>query len=178
MPDQMLLDPSPDDAGAEISPCRAYRYLLWRSWGPGLRALFIMLNPSTADAYSDDATIRRCRGFARSWGFDGFEVVNLFGLRTTWPKALYLHHDPVGQFNDSWITQAAMRWPSRVVCAWGNGGHANPHPTLVARASVTLDGLRSIGVQPWFFKRTNAGQPAHPLYQPGSRELRRMTSPS
>lgn len=44
---------------ATFSPCRVYRYALWRRWGSGQYAMFIGLNPSTADEYSDDPTIRR-----------------------------------------------------------------------------------------------------------------------
>ena len=39
---------------ALLSPCRRYRYALWRRWGDGPPAMFIGLNPSTAD----DPTIR------------------------------------------------------------------------------------------------------------------------
>ena len=59
----------PAAGAAVISPCGAYRYLLTRQIGAGAKvATFIMLNPSTADAERDDATIRKCVGFARRWG--------------------------------------------------------------------------------------------------------------
>jgi hypothetical protein len=43
-----------------FSPCRAYRYALWREWigGDGY-VMFIGLNPSTADETNDDPMIRR-----------------------------------------------------------------------------------------------------------------------
>ncbi|TMF61888.1 MAG: DUF1643 domain-containing protein, partial [Chloroflexi bacterium] len=68
--------------GATFSADRRYRYRLWRRWD-GARPVvaFVMLNPSTADARRDDPTIRRCIGFAKSWGFGGVEVVNLFAYR-------------------------------------------------------------------------------------------------
>jgi GTP-binding protein len=40
--------------GAVLSDCGGYRYVLWRDWAAGPRALFILLNPSTADATQDD----------------------------------------------------------------------------------------------------------------------------
>jgi len=57
-----------------------YRYALRRVWDDGKPAvLFVGLNPSTADAHRDDATIRRCTRFARDWGFGQLLVGNLFG---------------------------------------------------------------------------------------------------
>ena len=77
----------PLERNAVISACGRYRYLLTRRVGPGTRAVtFIMLNPSTADATRDDPTIRRCIGFARSWGIGGVDVVNLFAFRATEPR--------------------------------------------------------------------------------------------
>jgi len=72
-------------SGAEISDCQRYRYALWRRWADGPAVLFVMLNPSTADARSDDPTIRRCIGFARSWDYAAVLVANLFALRTPTP---------------------------------------------------------------------------------------------
>ena len=65
--------------GAIISDCGKYRYQLWRKWDPSLPVvLFIMLNPSQADASEDDPTIRRCINYAKSWGYGGIYVGNLF----------------------------------------------------------------------------------------------------
>src|SRR4051812_15620668 len=67
---------------AEFSPCRRYRFALWRRWDSGPQVLFAMLNPSTADETTNDPTIRRCIGFARAWGFGSLAVGNLFAFRT------------------------------------------------------------------------------------------------
>src|SRR5579859_2539321 len=66
---------------ATFSPCRRYRYRLERVLGPGPVLQVIGLNPSTADEVADDPTVRRCKGFARHWGFGRLILTNLFGLR-------------------------------------------------------------------------------------------------
>ncbi|MCH7984950.1 MAG: DUF1643 domain-containing protein, partial [Chloroflexi bacterium] len=45
---------------ARFSGCHRYRYVLTREFGGDSTCLFIMLNPSSADADQDDPTIRRC----------------------------------------------------------------------------------------------------------------------
>ena len=63
---------------ATISQCGLYRYTLDRAWANGRTITFVGVNPSTADAAIDDATVRRWRGFSERWGYVGFTVVNLF----------------------------------------------------------------------------------------------------
>lgn len=161
-------------SGAEFSPCNTYRYSLSRWWSShpvaGRCCLFVMLNPSTADATADDPTIRRCIGFARSWGFDGLEVVNIFALRSTDPRTLYAHPEPIGPRNDEVIAESAC-FAGRVVCAWGN------HGRLLGRGAEVLASLVAAGIQPWCFRLTRAGQPEHPLYQSSARELVAMEAP-
>ena len=76
-------------SGAVFSDCRKYRYTLWRIWdGNKPLVMIIGLNPSTADETSNDPTITRCKNFARSWGYGGVLVANLFGCRATSPNEL------------------------------------------------------------------------------------------
>jgi hypothetical protein len=152
---------------AIISPCGTYRYVLTRA-GDTLtakrgKAMFLMLNPSTADATRDDPTIRRCRSFASSWRFNGITVVNLYALRSTEPAALWLHHDPVGPDNDSYLYEMAVTH-CRVVCGWG----ANAKDDRVA-AVVNL--LRDAGAQLTCLGITKNGAPRHPLYVRGDQAL-------
>lgn len=146
-----------DNGTAWFSQDRAYRYLLTRRWGAPHRWMtFIMLNPSTADAFADDPTIRRCTGFAKREGCGGLDVVNLFALRATDPRHLRTSPDPVGPDNDEFITghcQGAL-----VVAAWGTGGTLKGRDRAVARlfAEAGAD-VRCLGV-------TGAGHPRHPLY--------------
>ena len=98
----------------------AYRYRLERHWsgGEGLCA-FIMLNPSTADARSDDPTIRRCIGFARRWGYGGLLVANLFARRATDPQELFAARDPVGGLANRDALLRVIDEAALILCAWG-----------------------------------------------------------
>ena len=74
-------------AGAEFSSDRKYRYCLWRIWDRQLPlVMFIGLNPSTANETEPDHTITRVMGFARSWGYGGFYMMNLFGIVSSQPE--------------------------------------------------------------------------------------------
>jgi hypothetical protein len=142
-------------AGAVFSPCRGYRYVLWRTWdSQGPRVNFVGLNPSTADEVSDDPTIRRCRQFAAHWGFGGFIMTNLFAFRATKPSDLKSASTPVGPENDRWLARAAEE-AETVVFAWG------VHGTILGRSEAII---RQIGKGAHCIALTNRGQPAHPLY--------------
>lgn len=146
------------DAGAHFSLCRKYRYSLWRGWGDMLTdatpfAMFIGLNPSTADETRDDPTIRRCIAFARSWGYSALCMTNLFAWRDTDPKAMKRAAEPIGPDNDMFICcQAAQA--GVVVAAWGNDG-AHRGRSGVVRAM--LPNLH-------YLKLNDTGEPQHPLY--------------
>lgn len=147
---------------AIISTCGRYRYGLARWWGSplGRRVLFVMLNPSTADAEQDDPTIRRCIAFAHAWGMEVMEVVNMYALRATNPLELLAANDPVGPQNDSYIKDAAMH-ASQVVCAWGAHRVVTPE-----RTKKVLEILRGCGKEPLCLRQTKSGAPSHPLYLP------------
>jgi hypothetical protein len=106
--------------GAQFSGCRRWRYALVRRWSIDDNLIaFIGLNPSTADEFTDDPTIRRCRCFARGWGYSGMVMLNLFGWRSTEPKGLLEADDPIGPAND----EALLEWcrPMRqIICCWGS----------------------------------------------------------
>lgn len=144
---------------AYISEDDIYRYSLSRDWNEEFpMMLFIMLNPSTADAVVDDPTIRRCIGFAEREDMGGIEVVNLFAFRATDPKDMKSAADPVGPENDTVIRQALME-AETVVCAWGaHGNHQG-------RSQAVLDLIRGEGHKPLSLgPLTKGGQPRHPLY--------------
>ncbi len=143
---------------ASFSPDGVYRYRLLRRWSRGGRVLWVMLNPSTADAQRDDPTIRRCIGFSRAWGFGGMEVVNLYALRATDPAVLRGHPDPVGRDNDAHI-RAGPRSAAMVVAAWG--------ASCTDEARIVRV-LAMLGEKVWCLGLTRGGMPRHPLYAPRS----------
>lgn len=141
-------------AGADIYG--EYRYRLWREWAPALgRCCFVMLNPSTADGQQDDPTIRRCIRFATDWGFGRLDVVNLYALRSTNPKALRSHPDPTGPHNDEAIREAVHG--AHVVAAWGAGHHSPHRVEQVLSLIEPLEPVHALGF-------TASGAPRHPLY--------------
>lgn len=145
------------ESTATISEDGRYRYDLGRRWDEGPRVLWIMLNPSIADADIDDPTIRRCLGFTRAWGYGGLVVVNLFAMRATDPRELYTADDPVGPENDEYLRRHAAG-AGLVVAAWGS------HGWLHGRDADVRKILDELNVTARCLGHTNAGAPRHPLY--------------
>lgn len=139
---------------ARFSRCKSYRYNLSRSWSEGSgKAVFIGLNPSTADKNEDDPTIRRCVGFARSWGCDSMEIVNLFAFCATRPEDLKLAEEPIGRYTNRWIAAAVEEATISIAC-WGN------HGAFLGRSDQIRDRypeLHCLGINA-------SGMPKHPLY--------------
>lgn len=113
-------------ARATISPCGTYRYSLFRSTGAvgDEHLLWVMLNPSTADATKDDPTIRKVVEFTRRAGYGGACVVNLFAFRATKPKdlrrAVRNHGLLFGEGPDNRAAiESAAATSAAIVCAWG-----------------------------------------------------------
>lgn len=151
------------EKGAVITEGGVYRYELWREWVPVVRqrALFIMLNPSTADGSEDDPTIRRCVGFAKALRCQALDVVNLFAYRATDPHELASAVDPVGPGNDKYI-RSAIRRAHVCVAAWG----ANP---LAKKRACEVDRLASeVGRSLYSLATSKDGSPRHPLYLPAA----------
>lgn len=148
---------------ATISACGAYRYELGRRWAEGPADLWVMLNPSTADGEVDDPTLKRIMGFSRRWGSGGLVVVNLFALRSSDPRALLAHADPVGPENDVTINVArrAAIFGGRVIAAWGSSVPFEL-PTMLRRDQRVLEILRPHS-EVLCLGRTASGAPTHPL---------------
>jgi hypothetical protein len=143
---------------AVYSDCERYRYSLTRVWEPtGRKALFVMLNPSTATEVQNDPTVERCERRARALGFGAFRVTNIFAWRDTDPRKMRKAADPVGLHNDAAILDG-VNWADQVIAAWGaHGAHLDR-----GRQVETL--LRRTGKALFQLGLTNTGQPKHPLY--------------
>lgn len=160
---------STEPAGsAVLSACGTYRYRLERTWAANLgTCVFVMLNPSTADASVDDPTIRRCVGFAKAWGYGRLVVGNLYALRATNPKMLWTVLDPVGPANREHLRRMAAE-ADLIVCAWGAHGARNGRGRMVRSALLAAAPLN---VDVMALGHTRAGEPVHPLYQPKAAQL-------
>lgn len=150
---------------AVISPCGKYRYVLTRSLHSVCRwyrpILFIMLNPSTADAEVDDPTIRRCMKFGESFNMTHLTVVNLFAYRATDPNILARAKDPIGPDNDQHlIDQIEKHRNSLIIAAWGAHPFAKERGESLARR---LGPFQCLGT-------TKDNAPRHPLYLPADAE--------
>jgi hypothetical protein len=148
-----------------------WRYRLDRIWAPEKGTVaFVMLNPSTADAEQDDATIRRCVGFAQDWGYGHLAVVNLYGFRATDPKELkeWIATDEgwaIGRDNGRHVIEVCLQ-AQTIVAAWG----ANAPEKRVEAVRATF---RALGVRIDCLGYTKSGQPVHPLRQPKNAMLRK-----
>ncbi len=138
----------------------AYRYTLIRTWDSGLEpVVFVMLNPSMADATLDDPTIRLCVSFAKREGLGGVVIVNLYAYRATDPRVMFAAADPVGPDNDRVILEVTTG--RTVIVAWGH--HAKS--TRVAGVLGLLPSrVFALGV-------TRGGHPRDPLYVRGDAPL-------
>lgn len=127
-----------------------------------------MLNPSTADADTDDPTIRKCMNFSRQWELDGLLVYNLFAYRTSDPRLLNNVDDPIGPENDKFLIEALDRHLDTgavLVCAWGVRGGQHGQAKKFLRLAITKDAeLHALSI-------TRGGYPKHPLYAPYRRKI-------
>lgn len=165
---------------ARLSDCRRYRYTLTRLWDDEAqrRVCWIMLNPSTADADQDDATIRRCTAFSTSWGYGSLIVVNLWPLRATnpndlrpfvaWDKSQDWHaRDQIYYVNLPIVLEAAHE-SAIAIAAWGaqanrlDCGYVDHVVEELTHGDCPAGwaGLFCLG-------RTKDGSPRHPLYAKG-----------
>jgi hypothetical protein len=132
-----------------------YRYKLERIWQPECQPIvWIMLNPSKADANLDDPTIRRCIGFSMNWGYGAIEVYNLFAWRATCPDNLVSATDPIGPENDHWLKSIPK--DRQIIAAWGKIPEALGRRDTKVLQLLTGMHVRCLGL-------TMTGFPRHPV---------------
>lgn len=150
---------------AVISDCKKYRFALSRIWDHQKpMAMFIMLNPSTADAKQDDPTIRRCISFAKSWGYGGIIVCNLFPFRATNPKELLVRENISTQISlNSFYIRQLQEHCRVIILAWGNENILDKifkeHYPVGKLSFLKLEKIH-------YLELSKNGTPKHPLYLP------------
>ncbi len=172
------------DTSAEFSKCGLYRYTLGRWWSGIYGAKdfvnVIGLNPSTADLSHEDPTVRRMILFAKSWGYAGLMVTNIFAYRSTDPQKLYAELSGtmlgrgymvpeyiIGPDNNEYIQKVAKQ-AALVVCAWG------VHGKLLDRGKQVIDMLTASEIELYCLGVTKENFPKHPLYVKGDTQPRRF----
>ena len=157
------------DRDALVSQDSRYRYWLSRIWDWSKPILvFVMLNPSTADAHVDDQTIKRICYFAAREGYGGVWVVNLYAFRSTFPAELQMATDPFGRDNPRhllYVMQAARFFGTKVVCAWG------AHEAAEEPAAYFRNHAAYHRVTLWCLGKTKNGSPKHPCRLPNSTQM-------
>lgn len=150
---------------AIFSSCGKYRYELHRIWSLEVKrlVLWIMLNPSTADEFNDDPTIRRCINFSKAWGYDGLMIGNVYALRSTDPRGLWLDDDPIGIHNYQHLTSMAQT-AELIVAGWG-GMAIKTDAELAVNALTVNKPLHCLVIN-------KDGSPKHPLYVRGDQQPR------
>jgi hypothetical protein len=144
-----------------------------RSWATSSirkSLVWVLLNPSTADANHDDPTIRRVIAFTRDADCDTAIVVNLFAYRATDPRELRRAQkagiDAEGPEADEHIREAVQR-SFRVVAGWGA-----PKAWADLRSYDVMEIVRELGQPLYCLGTTKDGGPKHPLYVQARTPLR------
>jgi hypothetical protein len=159
--------------GANFSECGRYRQLLWREWAPAFLAsyplpfaLWVGMNPSTAEGDVDDPTIRREVNFTKAMGLQSYVKVNVMDYRATNPKDLR-DVAPCSSVNWCVINDLGMK-ASRIILAWGSlPRNLRRYADRVLVQLMVIE--RHRGEQLLFcMGKTQDGSPRHPLYLPNS----------
>ncbi|ANN80611.1 hypothetical protein BAU07_19050 [Bordetella flabilis] len=148
---------------AILSPCGTYRYRLERTVGMvGPVYAFFGINPSTADASMDDATVRKWIGFTKRWGASRFIVGNVWPLRATDVRLLArsTRWRDIGLENERHILAMAAEADVLVPC-WGD--RKKVPRAMHNEIDELLSLLRGTRKPIMHFGLTASGDPKHPL---------------
>lgn len=153
--DMTVAEPELMIRGAAFSDCRQYRYALWRVWDKRFPlAMFIGLNPSTANETGDDRTIMRVTAITKNLGYGGFYMMNLFAIVSRHPSVLKTCADPLGD-NDAWLRKIAYKCKD-IFCVWGDFKVAKERAIVVKQRFPNTKALII----------NKNGTPRHPLFVP------------
>lgn len=154
---------------AFLSEDRIFRYWLLRIRDTRLPVAVVFgINPSIADEYIDDPTIRKDIRFAARNGCGGLLKLNVGAYRATDPRAWRKAIDPYGPLNTPrHLREYTKQFNAELfVAAWGkNGNFARDH---CARIQSEFPELMCLG-------RNSDGTPRHTLLLPYSTPLEVFT---
>lgn len=128
----------------------------------GSTVMFIGVNPSTADATLNDATVKKWMGFCHRWGSTRFVVGNAFAYRSTDVKALgkLSPAEAIGIENDWHLMRMAVAADVIVPC-WGR---TDKFPrALRPRFAFVAEMLKGANKPLHCFGLTAGVDPKHPL---------------
>lgn len=154
-----------EDSLALFSECKSYRYLLSRNIGIGPTVSILMANPSIADGENDDPTIRRCMSLAKNQGWGKILIINKFAYISSDISVLSAVRDPVGEYNDQYITEA-LEASDKCVFAWGTLAKFKT-ATLKERWKDIHKIARNLNIAPLCWGANKDGHPKHPLFISG-----------
>lgn len=141
-----------EENGAMFSDCGKHREYLWRIWDTEKpKIMFIGLNPSTANADTDDPTIRKITAICKYNEYGGFYMLNLFTFISTDPKKLNIKSGNIARANENLLTIADFC--ESIVMAWGNFN--------VFGRDIEV---RRLFPKALALKVNKNGSPKHPLY--------------
>ncbi len=165
---------------AGFSKCGNYRLWLKKVISKRNRSLlYFGLNPSKANAYQDDPTIRRLVGFSLRWGYGELFVINLFSRVSSKTPLISKCTNPVGEGNDQQIVSSIMKWSedSRwdLWLGWGRAGNTFGR-NIEAISIIELHFKNRLNLFPYAkgplcLGLTKNGNPRHPLYAHNSEKL-------
>ena len=150
------------------------RWRLARVWGNRPPVLWLMCNPSNANALIDDPTISRCVNFTKAWGFTSLQVCNVYPWVSSSPEAVkrkirdargydsFEALAPALKRNEGIVRRVALA-SAMIVAAWGEIAafdiYTGHFATILQEAGVDLHCL-AVG---------RNGAPMHPLARGRSR---------
>lgn len=147
---------------AQFSKDGTHRYSLSRIWDKSKPLImFIGLNPSTANADTNDPTIESVIRISKHNGYGGFYMMNCWPYITSNPKLLLIMPMTTTINNEQLVI--VSRLCQDVVFAWGNFKVVSKHGRDKELKEMFPRAL-TIGLN-------KNGSPKHPLFQKGTSTL-------